>query len=314
MEGKFVRVVSKRALVFLVLGAVLLGYLGGKLFSLEACPELFILLIALWAVGCIFYLGRIGMFFLNNRGAFLKLEESGISARYGFGKQLQCPLEALSYASVGSNILSLEAGGMIHDISGLANVGELAAWLKEHVPFIIPKEEKDELLIQRTNATQSRKHNLILTVIFVACAAVSLFLARNYLQEKDLTALTSSDLLIFGAWLAGGLLGFVAALICVRKVSKAIRLLAVNHDKLRCLAISKTPLPEGDAIGVFYDGYAVRLTLYADPEDRVYYITEKMNAGYNLEIRKTSQPSADTTEADKLLEQMRDIGFLFGLE
>lgn len=314
MEGIFTRKISKKALVLYILGAVFLIFAGVKVFSLEAGANLVILLFGVWALGCAVYAASVVAFFLNNRGAFLKMEDSRITARYGFGKELDCSPEELGYAAVGANMLTLEAGGVIHDIGGLANVGDLANWLKERVPFVVPGESKEELLSCREAARRSRKVNLILGCVFCALAVFLYIIAQHYLKGKDLFTLTSTHIAVFAVYLAGVVIALIAGILCIRKVSHAIRQLTVSRDKLRCLAIAKTPLPEHDVIGVFYDGYAVRLSLCADPEDRVYYVSEKMGNDFSLHPHKSCDPCEDTTEVDLIIEQMRDIGFLFGLE
>lgn len=314
MDGIFVRKFRKKTWILYILGLALLIYAGLKVFSVEAGANLQILLYGLWALGCAVYAGAVAALLMNNRGAFLKMEDGRITARYGFGKTLDCSPEALGYAAIGENMLTLEAGGVIHDIGGLGNAPELAAWLKERVPFVVPSEIKEELLSRREAARRSRKVNLIAGCGLFALALLLYIVARQYLEGKDLLTLTSTHIAVFAVYLAGVVIALIAGILCIRRVSHAIRLLTVSRDKLRCLAIAKTPLPEHDVIGVFYDGYAVRLSLCADPEDRVYYVSEKMGNDFSLHPHKSSEPCEDTTEVDLIIEQMRDIGFLFGLE
>lgn len=314
MEGIFVKKISKKALILYILGAAVLILAGLKVFSLEAGANLLILLYGVWGLGLAVYAAAVAAFFLNNRGAFLKMESSRITSRYGFGKTLDCSPEELGYAAVGENMLTLEAGGVIHDIGGLGNVGELAAWLKERLPFVVPCESKEELLARREAIRRSRKVFIILGVVCYALALILYIAARRYLRSADLLTMDSARVAVFAVYLVGILVFLIAGTLCIRKVSRAIRQLTVSRDKLRCLAIAKTPLPEHDVIGVFYDGYAVRLALCADPEDRVYYVSEKMGNDFSLHPHKSCEPCEDTTEVDKIIEQMRDIGFLFGLE
>ncbi len=314
MEGIFVRKISKKALVLYILGAVLLAYFGFRVFSLEAGANVLILLYGLWGLGCAIYAAAIAAFFLNNRGAYLKMEDDRITAQYGFGKILDCSPEDLGYASVGPDTLSLEANGVIHDISGLANVGELAGWLKKRLPFVVPVESKEALLSSREAARRNRKLFLIAGIVCFGLAILAYILAGNFLKARDLFTLSGSCLGALAMYLAGMILLAIGGILCIRKVSRSIRQLTVSRDKLRCLAIAKTPLPEHDVIGVFYDGYAVRLSLCADPEDRVYYVTEKMGSDFSLYPHGSTEPTENTAEVDAVVESMRDIGFLFGME
>ncbi len=314
MDGIFVRKMGKKTMLLYILGAVLLAFAGLKVFSLEAGADLLIMLYGIWGLGCAVYAAAVVGFFLYNRGAYLKMEDARITALYGFGKRLDCSPDDLGYAAVGADVLSLDIGGVLHDISGLANVGELAGWLKNRKPFLIPCEAKDTMLAQRAKAASERKRKLILGCVFFALALVVYIVATRFLKNKDLFALRGTDIAVFGIYLAIVAAFAAAGTVCIRKVSQAIRTLTVSRDKLRCLAIAKTPLPEHDVIGVFYDGYAVRLSLCADPADRIYYVSEKMGSDFSLYPHKSSEPSEDTTETDLIVEQMRDISFLFGME
>lgn len=314
MEGIFAKRITAKGLLLYALGAGVLGFFAGKIFSLEAGANLLILLYVLWAIGCAVYAVAIAAFFLNNRKASLKMEADQITARYGFGGKLACSPKDLSYASVGANVLTLEAGGKLHDITGLVNVGDLAQWLKERVPFVVPKDSKESLLELREQAKRGRKANLILGIGFFVLAVIVLFISKKFLSAKDLFTLSTGDLVVYGLLLAAGIGLIIAGALCIRKVSQAIRQLSISRDKLRCLAIANTPLPEHDVIGVFYDGYAVRLCLCADSKDRVYYMSEKMGNDFELHPHKSCGPTEDTAKVDEVVEQMRDISFLFGME
>ncbi len=314
MEGIFAKRITVKGLLLYALGAGILGFFAGKIFSLVAGANLLMLLYGLWALGCAVYAVAIAAFFLNNRKAFLKLEADQITARYGLSKKLECSPDDLSYASVGTNMLTLEVGGKLHDIGGLVNVGDLAQWLKGRVPFVVPKDSQESLLAVREQAKRSRKGNLILGIGFFILAAVMLFVSKKFLSGKDLFALSTGDLVIYGFLLVAAIALFITGALCIRKVSLAIRQLTISRDKLRCLAIATTPLPEHDVIGVFYDGYAVRLCLCADNKDRVYYISEKMGNDFALHPHKSCDPTEDTEKVNAVIDQMRDISFLFGME
>lgn len=314
MEGIFAKKITKKGLLLYALFAGILGFMAGKVFSLEAGANLLMLLYGLWAIGCAAYAVAIAAFFLNNRKAYLKMESDRITARYGFGKTLDCAPADLGYASIGTDVLTLEAGGKLHDITGLVNVGELAQWLKTQIPFVVPKDNREDLLQLREQAKRNRKANLILGIGFVVLAAVMLFVGKKFLAAKDLFALTTGDLVIYGLLLVAAIALMIAGAISIRKVSQAIRQLTISRDKLRCLAIANTPLPEHDVIGVFYDGYGVRLCLCADHKDRVYYVSEKMDNEFTLKPHKSCDPTEDTEKVNEVVDQMRDISFLFGME
>ena len=309
MEGIFAKRITVKGLLLYALGAGVLGFFAGKIFSLVAGANLLMLLYALWALGCAVYAVAIAAFFLNNRKAYLKMEADQITARYGLGKKLECKPDELGYASVGANLLTLEAGGKLHDIGGLVNVGDLAQWLKDRVPFIVPKDSQESLLAVREQAKRSRKANG-----FFVLAAVMLFVSKKFLSGKDLFALSAGDLVVYGFLLIAAIGLMIAGALCIRKVSLAIRQLSISRDKLRCLAIATTPLPEHDVIGVFYDGFAVRLSLCADKKDRVYYVSEKMGNDFALHPHKSCDPTEDTEKVNAVIDQMRDISFLFGME
>ncbi len=314
MEGIFAKKITKKGLLLYALGAGILGFVAGKIFSMEAGANLLTLLYGLWALGCAVYAAAIVAFFLNNRKAYLKLEEDRITARYGFGRKLDCSPSDLGYASIGADVLTLEAGGELHDIGGLVNVGELAQWLKAKVPFVVPKDSQEALLELREQSKRGRKANLILGIAFFVLAAVVLFVSKKFLASKDLFALSGGDLAVYGLLLVAAIALAIAGAISIRKVGKAIRQLTISRDKLRCLAIANTPLPEHDVIGVFYDGYAVRLSLCADKKDRVYYVSEKMGNDFALHPHKSCDPTEDTEKVNAVIDQMRDISFLFGME
>ena len=314
MEGIFAKRITVKGLLLYALGAGVLGFFAGKIFSLVAGPNLLMLLYALWALGCAVYAVAIAAFFLNNRKAYLKMEADRITARYGLGKKLECKPDELGYASVGANLLTLEVGGKLHDIGGLVNIGDLAQWLKNRVPFIVPKDSQESLLAAREQAKRSRKANLILGIGFFVLAAVMLFVSKKFLSGKDLFTLSAGDLVVYGLLLVAFIGLMIAGALCIRKVSLAMRQLTISRDKLRCLAIATTPLPEHDVIGVFYDGYAVRLSLCADQKDRVYYVSEKMGNDFALHPHKSYDPTEDTEKVNAVVDQMRDISFLFGME
>ncbi len=314
MEGKFVKKQSFLMLAILILGGVALVLMGVKLFQWELDAGLRIMLLALWGVAAICYLGFLALLYLTNRGAYLRLSEDGVDARYGLNRKLQCKLSELSYIAVGPAMLTMEAEGTLHDVAGLSNSGELAQWLKKQIPFVVPREDRQTLLTQRTAYTAKRKGWVIAMVVACVMLFVNILLVGFATGGRELTAFTQRDLVLFGIFLIAELLSVAAAFFCARVGGRYIRLLTVNHDKLRILAIARSPLPEGDAIGVFYDGYAQRLTLYADASDRIYYITEKLGKDFLLHTHDSCEPVSDTWEIDEKINSMRDIGFLFGFE
>ncbi len=315
MNGKFVKKISPFMAVLFILGAAALVLVPVKLNQwTDVTPCLYTMLMVLWGLGLAAFLLFFGLFLLVNRGAYLRLSEDGIAAKYGLGAKLECSLQSLNYIAVGPAMLTLESGGKLHDIGGLANVGEIATWLKQQLPFVVPEESRELLLTQREQIRISRKKWLIATLVSTAMLFVNILLIALATGRRDMRDFTNRDVVFFGIFIVMELLTVIAAFYCANRGGKYMRLLAVNHDKLRCKLIATVPLPLGDAIGVFYDGSGQRLTLYADPEDQIYYITQNMAPGYVLKISGECEPTANTEAIDRKIEEMRDISFLFGME
>ncbi len=315
MEGKFVKKISPVLLGMFVLGTFALILTPIKLNQWpDVTGQLYTALMILWGLALAGFVAFwVGML-LANRGAYLRLEENGIRAQFGFGTHLECTLESLNYIAVGPAVLTLETGGKIYDIPGLENVGDIAGWLKKQLPFIVPQEDRQVLLAQRRENERKRKKWLIAMVCLGALMFINIGLVALATGKREMTAFTSRDFVCFYIFIAAELATVAGTFWCANRTGKCIRQLAVNHDKLRCRLMATVPLPEGDAIGVFYDGGGQRLTLFADPNDRIYYITQNLTKDYTLRVSGECEPTDDTTAIDRKIDEMRDIGFLFGME
>ncbi len=314
MDGIFTKKLSRKQMLTLGLGALALIGLGATLFSREMPAQVCTLLLTAGGLGLAAYGGYITATVLHNRGAFLRLESGKVSACYGFGKSLSCALADVNYAAVGPDMLTLEVDGVLHDIPGLANSGDVAGYLKQQIPFLIPKESREALQAQHSRCKRLRKVWLVAAIAAAAGLIANIFVLKSATGGRELFQFTGQDCVMAGLLLAAEAALAACLIFFAGRAGKCIRLMAICHDKLRCLAIATTPLPLGDAIGVFYDGFGTRLTLFADLEDRIYYITESLGADMCLKESGSCEPTADTTDIDYKIDSMRDIGFLFGME
>ncbi len=313
MEGKFMKRIAPVMYIFLGLCLLALGVAVFMFLKWEMGSGVRALLLGVCGLFFLGWLAFIVALYYSNRGAYLKLSEDGIQARYGFGTTLACTLQDVNYAAMGPSMLSLEVSGKIHDIAGLTNASEIATWLKNQIPFIVPKESRAQLMAQKAKHLAQRKNWLIALVAAVVMVFVAIFVAKGATGSRSLSQFTSRDLMVIAIFIFAEIALITGAFLFARKAGKCIRYNAVCHDKLRCLAFATTELPEGNAIGVFYNGFS-RLTLYADPLDRIYYQVETLTKGLTLQVTESCEPTSDTWEIDQRIDQMRDIGFLFGLD
>ena len=225
-----------------------------------------------------------------NRGAFLHLGESGLTARFAWRTRLQCPYSDIAFCSCRGTTLTLRLkNGRRYTIPLLDNAAEMCSELRKRIePFRPELPDREELA--ETLARQKRRHRkwtacafgaLLLAMIGVAAAAL--------LTGGDTNTHTDQMIVAAALCLFAGLC--VVALFCAGKGGRWLADANETAMLLRECILKTAPLPSGNMRGVYFNGdFTDRTIIYGYPNsDSGYYVCQELDKELNLTTTYTSE-------------------------
>ncbi len=239
-----------------------------------------------------------------NRGAFLHLGESGLTARFAWRTRLQCPYSDIAFCSCGGMSLTLRLqNGKRCTIPLLDNAVEICSELRKRIePFRPELPDREEL--SQALARQKRQHRkwtvrafgaLLLAVIGIAAAAL--------LTGGDTD--THTDRMIIAAALCLFVGLCAAALFFADKGGR--RLADANETAmlLRESILKTAPLPPGSVRSVYSNGdFTGRTIVYGYPNsDSGYYVCQELDKNLDLTTTYTSKIILDIGSLQDALAQ-----------
>ena len=228
-----------------------------------------------------------------NRGAFLHLGESGLTARFAWRTRLQCPYSDIAFCSCGGMSLTLRLqNGKRCTIPLLDNAVEICSELQKRIePFRPELSGREELA--RTLARQKRQHRK-----WTVCAFGALLLAVIGIVVAVLLTGGDTDTRTDQMLVAAALCLFVGLCAAFFFAGKGGRWLADANEAamlLRECVLKTAPLPPGNVRGVYPNGdFTGRTIVYGYPNsDSGYYVCQELDKNLDLATTYTSKVILD---------------------
>lgn len=287
MDGIFIRKKINSWNVLLLCGLLFVAlYVFLNIVDSEATNELLIFLIAGFVCGL-----PAVFFMLLNRGAYIRVEENNIQAKYHWFGRLDCSIEEVEFVLPQVNTLTiLLKNGKRHVIMGIENAWDLSSYIR--LKNFVMEEENPEELRKRLNRVQAA-HKKTLWWVVGGCGLLflNIFIAVLLTGGKDLEFFDK------GNWICLGVMGCIELLTCIGLFYVAVQcgkyLLPIEQLKyrLRGAMIASSRLPTNTAIGVYTDeNYTGRIIMCGFPNDEgVYYCVQKFAESFALETVYTSE-------------------------
>lgn len=246
---------------------------------------------------------------LLNRGAYFHVRDGQISARFGFGARLRCPLEEITDAFCRENELYLVRQDKIIIVWGLANCQGLLFYIRRLLPDNPPPPRWALASALNRQRLTRRRMNWVIAALFLAAAGciAALLIATG---GKELALFTARERQL--GLLAGGavLLLLAAALALAHRTVRLTRRILLNEHRLTRRLLLDLPLPEGPVLAVFTDpGAILRYTLLGRPDGPEVCYTEEglCEDGAAMETLFTSPLYPDRQQARQAL--LSDVPF-----
>lgn len=286
MDGAFVRK-KTRSLLILLCGLFLIAlYIFLNIVDSEASGELFIFLI----IGILCSLVAIPSMLLNH-GAYIRIEEKTIKAKYHWFGRLDCSIDEVEFVLPQINTLTiLLKNGKRHVIMGVVNSWSLSSAIRRQgfaleteSPFVI-RQKLDQ--IQAT-----RKKALWWVLGGIALMFANVFIVVLLTGGKDLCEFGKLD------WILFTMMGFCELITLIGLFYAAERcgkyMLPVEQLKycLRGAIIATHPLSSNNITGIYTDeNYTGRIVVCGFPNDKsVYYCVQEFVGDFQLETVYTSE-------------------------
>ena len=239
-----------------------------------------------------------------NRGAFLHLGESGLTARFAWRTRLQCPYSDIAFCSCGGMSLTLRLqNGKRCTIPLLDNAVEICSELQKRIePFRPELPDREELA--RTLALQKRRHRK-----WTVCAFGALLLAVIGIVVSVLLTGGDTDTHTDQMIVAAALCLFVGlCAVAFFFAGKGGRWLADANETamlLRERILKTAPLPPGNVRGVYLNGdFTGRTIVYGYPNsDSGYYVCQELDKNLDLTTIYTSKIILDIDSLQDALTQ-----------
>lgn len=306
MEGMFLR---KKFNVWLFLlficGLFFIGlYIFLNIIDPMATSELLTFLI----MGILIILVVIPSWLLNF-GAFIRIDEDSIKAKYHWFGKIDCKLSDVTFAVARVNTLIIQLkDGKTHTIVGIENSWPLASLIRRNMSFNVT--EQPETLIEKRNSLRSAKKKWLIYVCSgVALMFINIFATAFLTGEREMHEFSNIDWTIFV------LMGIIEIVIIIATFYFALKTGKNNvpieklQYEIQRRIIETQPLLPGFIIAVYTDeNYTGRITLFGYPNDSaVYYSVQEFTSDYTLFRTYTSDIFGSQEELPANFEVLIDI-------
>ncbi|MBP3387260.1 MAG: hypothetical protein J6L23_01875, partial [Clostridia bacterium] len=281
MEGMFLRKKFNIWLFLLfVCGLFFIGlYIFLNIVDPKATSELLTFLI----IGILIILVVIPSWLLNF-GAFIRIDEDSIKAKYHWFGKIDCKLSDVVFAVARVNTLIIQLkDGKTHTIMGIENSWPLASIIRRNMSFEVT--EQPEILMEKLNNLKATKKNgLIYVCSGVALMFIIIFITVFLTGEREMHEFSNIDWTIFAIMSVIELATVITTFYFARKTGKNnIHIEKLQYEIQRRI-IETQPMLPGFVIAVYTDeNYTGRITLFGYPHDSaVYYSVQEFASDYTL--------------------------------
>lgn len=244
---------------------------------------------------------------LMNRGAYLRIGQDRIKAKYHWFGRLDCGIDEVQFVMPQTNTLTLLLkNGKRHVIMGIENPWAISSAIRK-LNFKPEAEAPDTLRQQLKKLQTVRNRELLLTVGSIVAMFANIFIAVALTGGRELRDFSSLD------WLLFSVMGFVelgtvmGLFCCAGRCGK--HQLPIEHLKyrLRGAIIATEPLPSNTVKAVYTDeNHTGRVVVCGFPNDEgVYYYTQ-MTVGLLL-LETTHTSKVYDSEEQLPMEELIDI-------
>lgn len=247
-----------------------------------------------------------------NSGAFIRISEDSIKAKYNrFGK-IDCKLSDVTFAVAQVNTLIIQLkDGKTHTIMRVENSWPLASLIRRNMSFDVT--EPPEALNERLNNLKStKKKGLIYVCSGLALMFINIFITVFLTEGREMHEFSKTNWTIFTIVGIMEIATIIATFYLAQKTGKNNLAIEKLHYEIKRRIIETQPLLPGFVVAVYTDeNYSARLTLFGYPHNSaVYYTVQKFDSEYNLVREYTSEIFEDQkglTEGFKTLIDITDI-------
>lgn len=241
---------------------------------------------------------------LFNRGAYIRVAENTIQAKYHWGGRLNCSVDEVAFVLPQLNTLRIRLkNGKQHVIMGVENPWPLSNAIRRQ-GFVLETESPD-VLRQKLDAIQAaRKKELWWVIGAITFMFAEIFITVALTGARDMAEFTKTDWIWFGIMCVTETLTIIAMFYMAIRCGK--HLLPMEETKHRLLGaiIASHPLPSNNIAGVYTDEhYSGRIVACGFPNDEsVYYCVQQFVGNCELETIHTS-------EVYNSMDELPDNGF-----
>lgn len=287
MDGIFIRKNNIWLVLLLLCGIFFVAlYVFLNIVDSEATSELLTFLI----VGILCGLVAIHSMLLNH-GAYIRIEENTIQAKYHWFGRLDCTIDEVAFVLPQINTLTiLLKNGKRHAIMGVENSWQLSSVIRRQ-GFALETESPDVLRQKLDHIQAVRKKELWWVLGGIVLMFANIFIAALLTGGKDLPEFGKMDWVLFAG------MGFIELLTLIGLFYVAGRcgehLLPIEQLKyrLRGAVIASHPLPSHNTTGIYTDeNHTGRIVVCGFPNDEsVYYCVQEFTGNFELETVHTSE-------------------------
>ena len=221
---------------------------------------------------------------LLNLGAFIRIDDDSIKAKYHWFGKIDCKLSDVTFAIARVNTLIIQLkDGKTHTIMGIENSWPLASFIRRNMSFDIT-EQPEELMKKLNNLRSTKKKGLIYVCSGVALMFIIIFVTVFLTGEREMHEFSNTDWTIFAIMVVAEIATVFATFYFAGKTGKNNVPIEKLQYSIQRRIIETQPLLPGNAIKVFTDeNYTVRLTFFGYPnEDSVYYVAQEFASDYTF--------------------------------
>ena len=306
MEGIFLRKKFNIWLFLLFLcGLCFIGlYIFLNVVDSEATSELLTFLI----IGILICMAVIPLWLLNF-GAFIRIDEDSIKAKYHWFSKINCKLSDVTFAEARVNTLIIQLkDGKTHTIMGIKNSWSLASIIRRNMSFEVTEEPK--VLIEKLNNLKSAKKKQFIYVCYcVALMFINIFITVFLTGEREMYEFSKTDWTVFAIMGVIEIVTVIATFYFAGRTGKNNIPIEKLRYEIQRRIVETHPLLPGFVIAVYTDeNYTGRITLFGyPPESAIYYSVQEFASDYTLFKTYTSETYENQNELPESFEGLIDI-------
>jgi hypothetical protein len=300
MDGIFIRKKpSVYHILLLLLGAFLVAiYFFPTIVDKNATHSSFSILL----FGIVLYASVIPSMMLNH-GAYFRMDESSIKAKYHWFGRLDCTLDDVAFVLPQVNTLSiLLKNGKRHVIMGIQNPWQLSYAIRKQT-FVIETETPDILRGQLQKRLSHGKKLLYWSIAGMILMLANIFIAYWLTGGRDIPEFTRSDRTVFVIMGIIELLTVFGTFYMANRCGKDRLPAEYLRYRLRNAVVTSQPLPSNKICHVYTDLNCMRrLTVCGFPNDEsVHLCAETVTKDFEL---VTVQSSSVFSTEDEMMEKL----------